>query len=157
MVGRALRPDPNKEYARIIDLAGNWERHGLPDDDRTWTLDGVESVKRGKTKKLQRKADGEIEEITIDLTPSDIQLQEINRAHSVTLDRTELDQWEDKFKRLVWEQQLHDRKPASLIYRLREIKPPLEVWKMLEKHLGYKRGWSGHRFREQQEAQEVAA
>ena len=29
MVGRALRPAPNKEYARIIDLAGNWERHGL--------------------------------------------------------------------------------------------------------------------------------
>ena len=80
MVGRSLRPSPDKPHASIIDLAGNWTRHGLPDDDRVWSLDGVESVKRSKSKKLQRKADGEIEEITIDLTPSNIQLEEIDRT-----------------------------------------------------------------------------
>ena len=152
MVGRALRPAPNKEYARIIDLAGNWERHGLPDDERTWTLDGVDSVKRGKTCKLQRKADGEIEEITIDLTPSNIKLQEVTRSNGG--DRSKLDEWEDRFKRLVSTQQLNGHKPAWIGYRLAEMNPPLEVWRMAQKHLGYKRGWAVHRWRE---CQEVAA
>ena len=37
--GRALRPQPGKT-ALVIDHAGNCHRHGLPDDARTWTLDG---------------------------------------------------------------------------------------------------------------------
>lgn len=44
-VGRALRPAPGKDNAVILDLAGNVFRHGLPDDERRWTLDGVK--KRG--------------------------------------------------------------------------------------------------------------
>lgn len=40
-VGRALRPYPGKEYAIILDHVGNYERHGLPDDDREWSLDGI--------------------------------------------------------------------------------------------------------------------
>jgi superfamily II DNA or RNA helicase len=42
-VGRALRPFPGKDRAVILDHAGNLGpngRHGLPDDDREWTLDG---------------------------------------------------------------------------------------------------------------------
>lgn len=40
-VGRALRPAANKDYALIIDHVGNWERHGLPDSPRSWSLDGI--------------------------------------------------------------------------------------------------------------------
>jgi superfamily II DNA or RNA helicase len=39
-VGRALRPALEKEKARILDHAGNIFRHGLPDADRTWDLEG---------------------------------------------------------------------------------------------------------------------
>lgn len=39
-VGRALRPAPGKDYAIILDHAGNVQRHGLPDEDREWSLDG---------------------------------------------------------------------------------------------------------------------
>ena len=39
-VGRCLRPAPGKEYALILDHAGNIARHGLPDDDREWSLQG---------------------------------------------------------------------------------------------------------------------
>jgi len=41
-VGRALRPSPGKSHAVILDHAGNCERHGLPDEEREWSLDGRE-------------------------------------------------------------------------------------------------------------------
>lgn len=40
-VGRALRPAPGKHRALILDHVGNVMRHGLPDDERKWTLDNV--------------------------------------------------------------------------------------------------------------------
>ena len=39
-VGRCLRTYPGKDRAVILDFVGNVLRHGLPDDDREWTLDG---------------------------------------------------------------------------------------------------------------------
>lgn len=40
-VGRGLRRDENKDGVRIFDHANHWERHGLPDDERTWSLNGA--------------------------------------------------------------------------------------------------------------------
>ena len=40
MVGRVLRPAPGKTRALVIDLVGAAHRHGLPDDDREWSLSG---------------------------------------------------------------------------------------------------------------------
>lgn len=45
-VGRVLRPSPGKDHAIILDHAGNCERHGLPDQDRQWSLKG--RAARGK-------------------------------------------------------------------------------------------------------------
>lgn len=39
-VGRVLRPHPKKDRAILLDFVGVIEKHGLPDEDRTWTLDG---------------------------------------------------------------------------------------------------------------------
>jgi superfamily II DNA or RNA helicase len=39
MVGRALRPYAGK-LAIILDHAGNTHKHGFPDDEREWSLDG---------------------------------------------------------------------------------------------------------------------
>lgn len=38
--GRVLRPSPSGAPAIILDHVGNTLRHGLPDDEREWTLDG---------------------------------------------------------------------------------------------------------------------
>ena len=38
--GRALRKKEGKKHAIIIDHVGNFLRHGLPDNDRAWTLEG---------------------------------------------------------------------------------------------------------------------
>lgn len=39
-IGRALRLADGKEHAIILDHVGNTQRHGLPDADRQWTLEG---------------------------------------------------------------------------------------------------------------------
>lgn len=45
-VGRSLRPFPGKSSAVILDHAGNCERHGLPDEDRQWSLEGHRDKKK---------------------------------------------------------------------------------------------------------------
>ncbi|OGT55501.1 MAG: hypothetical protein A3E01_09340 [Gammaproteobacteria bacterium RIFCSPHIGHO2_12_FULL_63_22] len=47
-VGRALRPAPGKDAAIILDHAGNSLIHGLPDDEREWSLDDREKRKAGE-------------------------------------------------------------------------------------------------------------
>lgn len=44
--GRALRTAPGKEFAYMFDHVGNWQRHGLPDEDRVWNLDPKVKLKR---------------------------------------------------------------------------------------------------------------
>lgn len=39
-VGRGLRPSGGKSETFILDHVGNWERHGLPDDQHEWSLNG---------------------------------------------------------------------------------------------------------------------
>ncbi|MBK3735558.1 helicase [Azospirillum brasilense] len=48
-VGRALRPAPGKDRALILDHVGNVLRHGMPDDDRDWSLGGRASRSKGKS------------------------------------------------------------------------------------------------------------
>ena len=47
-VGRALRPAPGKAEAIILDHAGNSLQHGLPDDDREWTLEDRKKKRAGE-------------------------------------------------------------------------------------------------------------
>jgi len=46
--GRGLRPSEGKQHLLILDQVGNWAKHGLPDEDREWSLEGR---KKGKRKK----------------------------------------------------------------------------------------------------------
>lgn len=47
-VGRGLRVFQGKLGCIILDHVGNCERHGLPDEERNWSLDGRENKKRGE-------------------------------------------------------------------------------------------------------------
>jgi DNA repair protein RadD len=47
-VGRSLRPYPGKTEAIILDHAGNCARHGLPDENRIWSLEGRDIKSRGE-------------------------------------------------------------------------------------------------------------
>jgi len=44
MVGRVLRPHRGKHDALVVDLKGVSHSHGLPDDDRVWSLEGEQGV-----------------------------------------------------------------------------------------------------------------
>ena len=47
-VGRAMRPAPGKDHALILDHVGNWQRHGLPDTPRRWSLDARERASKAE-------------------------------------------------------------------------------------------------------------
>jgi superfamily II DNA or RNA helicase len=145
MVGRALRPCEGKDRAIVIDLAGNYERLGMPDDLRVWTLDGVEKKQRDRSKWVRDKDTGEVVEVVIDLTPTGTNFIEIvGRSIELT---PELSFWIDKCNRLLFAKELNALKPAWCAYRLleAETKPPLEAWQYLGKKLGYHHGWSKYR------------
>ena len=45
IAGRCLRPAPGKTHGLILDAAANFAEHGLPDDDRVWSLQAREEYK----------------------------------------------------------------------------------------------------------------
>lgn len=51
-VGRVLRIAPDKRQAIIIDHVGNARRHGLPDEDRNWSLEGEAKRARNSPAKI---------------------------------------------------------------------------------------------------------
>lgn len=50
-VGRCLRPQEGKTHAIILDHVGNVRRHGFPDEDREWSLDGAQKPRKEMDKK----------------------------------------------------------------------------------------------------------
>jgi DNA repair protein RadD len=57
MCGRALRPAPGKDYAVVLDHAGNCLRHGLCDDDQEWSLEDRKKRRREAGVPLKRCPD----------------------------------------------------------------------------------------------------
>lgn len=53
--GRGLRPAAGKRHLIILDQVGNWQRHGLPDDEPEWSLDG-ETKQQRKAREDEIKA-----------------------------------------------------------------------------------------------------
>lgn len=43
-IGRGMRPAPGKDCLIVLDHAGNTVRHGAPEEDRIWSLAGVEKT-----------------------------------------------------------------------------------------------------------------
>lgn len=59
LIGRGLRPEAGKKSLIILDQVNNWQRFGLPDDDREWSLEGR---KRGKRKAAEEEPDINIQQ-----------------------------------------------------------------------------------------------
>ena len=147
MVGRCLRrkPDP----AILMDHVNLFRTHGLPDDDREWTLDG----------KFKRQG-----EKTANDTPPSVCLcqhcfayfrpkmfcpecgviREI-KGREVTEKEGELAEYQ------IEELRAHHEKVGRAIdmRKLREDKAPIKAWEALAAKYGYKRGWAYHQHKMQ--------
>lgn len=143
MVGRSLRPQEGKENAVIIDLADNYTRHGFPCDSRKWTLDGVEREPRTDTK-LVRNANGEVEEVKIDLRPTNRRVVEIK---PIVFSSETLGHWMQVVDEILYQMETENRERkwcwSELVFS--STKPPLLAWQYLGKQLGYHHGWAHHK------------
>jgi DNA repair protein RadD len=55
-IGRGMRPAPQKPYLVVLDHVGNISRHGLPEIDLKWSLDGVEVPPNPRLKRCPKCA-----------------------------------------------------------------------------------------------------
>lgn len=144
-VGRALRLYDGKEFAIILDHVGNVMRHGLPEEDREWSLDGEV---RGKGKKqdddnLKVKQCEKCYSVHVPAPKCpvcghvyEVVAREIGTAAG---DLVELD-----VKRL---QQIEEDRKKMFMRREEGQCSTLEDFQALAERRGYAPGWAYHRYR----------
>lgn len=138
MLGRALRPAPGKEQAILLDHTENWQQLGLPTRPRIWTLQGVEEPQPQRPRLPSEAKETEESALMVVLDGQD---------RLMAVDQSLAAEWRRSWAELVQRQQRRGYKPGWLIYQLKELQPPLEIWQMCGAHLGYKPGWSWHQWR----------
>lgn len=137
-VGRALRPAPGKTEAIILDHAGNSLHHGLPDDDREWSLEDREKRKRAANAEVELRSCDECFYCyrpapkcpQCGYTPP-IKAREIEQVEG---ELTEFKKAEAKRQRRLEEADCHT----------------LDDWRTLAQQRGYKMGWALHRWQARQ-------
>jgi superfamily II DNA or RNA helicase len=149
MAGRALRVAEGKEHAIIIDLAGNYERLGMPDDERIWTLDGIEKKKRDNKSNTKRKRNditGEIE--TVSIFDTGTQFVEIG-GKTVVMNAL-LKHWIDLCDAIIAEGVEKGYKAGWAAHRMMasDAEPPLDAWKYLGKKQGNHASCGGYKVEE---------
>lgn len=136
-VGRVMRAAPGKRECIVLDHAGNTERHGLPHQDRAWTLEGDRRPRAGKT---------EIEQVRMcsqcyfchDPAPAcpecgfvyPVKRKEVEKVNGELVEVTAVEKAirEIESKKEEWEAKT------------------LEDWQRIARARGYKPGWAWHRF-----------
>ena len=137
MVGRALRPAPGKKEAVILDHVGNAHRHGLPTDEREWSLAG------------RRRREG----VSIPIKDCPLCFCSCPGAAQVCLDcghlflaeerdeqRRGLRQVEGELVEIARQQQRRQSKRPSAAAGCRSLEQPLQR----EQERGYRPGWARH-------------
>ena len=143
MLGRALRPADGKPHAILIDHTGNWWSHGLPDEDRDWSLSAPPAK---PSRQLKRTETGEVKEAH---EPPAIVETEIELVEVIRPTDENLEAWKTLWNELKRQQSANGYKPSWLRFALEKRgKPPLEIWQKCAEYLGYKRGWAWYRYQE---------
>lgn len=176
MVGRALRPYAGKEVATLLDMTGAVHEHGLPTQDRIWTLEGSGVASNGLGSLsmcdkcgacwdggrkcpvcgYERPKPVNDEGVTVDIR--DIAFEKVYDGS-----RTKR-AWKHKVCRELWDWSKSDgakRERAAIRYRelfsepwplndvlTREEKGALYTdFVALGKELSFKKGWADHKYR----------
>ena len=140
-IGRGLRPAPGKRELVVLDHAGNVARHGLPDHDRVWTLDGVEERRPGETRVKTCPGCRLIVAAATRVCPCCGHVFWVDRRVERTGTLTEI-RSDAALLRLTYEQ----------IMRLRLSEAQL---RLIAEARGYRPGWVWHRLQEQRQLVEA--
>jgi len=139
-VGRALRKFEGKKHSLILDHVGNWRTHGLPDDDRDWTLEGK--------KRRSKKANDDEENVRIQQCTECFMVHEPGPecpscGHVYPIKEIMPDQVEGTLEIITSADKKELKKQRS-----REVSQArtLDELKAIGKDRGYKRGWATHIF-----------
>lgn len=148
MTARPLRPCEGKQHAIIIDLADNYERHGMPDDDRDWTLDGI--PKKQKERKTTTRERNPISDEVVQVQIFNTGTEYIEIAGKTVALTPELIEWMRLADEIIAKGIERSFKPGWAAHSLMasDIQPPIEAWKYLGKKLGYHWQWCEHKFKE---------
>jgi superfamily II DNA or RNA helicase len=139
MVGRGLRPALDKPHAVILDHAGNSRNkedggmgHGLPDDDREWTLEDREKRKKGAVAEVSIK---QCPECFFVYRPAP-KCPQCGHVAPVSVRKIEV--IEGKLEEVIREKNLQ-----SKLKRIEERDcKSLQDWQELATQRGYKQGWA---------------
>lgn len=149
-VGRALRMYPGKTDAIILDHVGNVMRHGMPDEDRGWSLDGE---KQGGKKKKDDEQDIKVKQcescyavhVPAPRCPVCGHVYEIS-AREIEIAEGELQELDSK--RLA---QIEEDRKKMFAKREEGACRSLEDFQALAAQRGYAPGWAFHRFKARQQ------
>jgi DNA repair protein RadD len=143
-VGRALRPSPGKERAIILDHVGNVLTHGMPDEEREWSLDGEER-KKGK-KKEQKAINVFMCESCFAVYPPAPACPQCGHARQVK--GRELEQQEGELRELTAEDAIRlKRQRAKEVAKART----LEELEAVARARGYKPAWARHVYKSREQ------
>ena len=172
---RALRPDPNDpgKVAVIIDHVENYRRHGMPNDERDWTLiPGSKrkircpqckrliapaiKIENGERKKVCPECDYEFE---IGAAPNlgtrqartqEGELAEVNVNYDVRPDRanTTVKKKPTTVEEFLIIAKQKKRKPAWAAYQAVEFAKTYDEYCHIAKTVGYKPGWAWYQWKE---------
>lgn len=180
MLGRSLRPAPGKSHAIIIDHTQNWAFHGLPDDDREWSLEPMSlktrrwAVECPTCQHVFRPRSHELTALVADCPNCGARLQleesegegcyeaqplvedEGAGMEEIPLDVNPL-VWH-KLQELKAQQQERGFKLIWIYYSLRDSFESLTYGDLREcaKILGYKPGWAWYKWQELQRQHQAA-
>jgi superfamily II DNA or RNA helicase len=121
-VGRGMRPAPGKQHLVVLDHVGNIAAHSLPDLERVWTLDGVETPEPEVPSELERPHVAQPRFIR----ETAGKLAELTAANRIAMIR---------------------RMPYRTVLGAKLTEPELRLYAQVH---GYKPGWVWHRLRAQQ-------
>lgn len=143
-IGRALRPYEGKENAIVLDHVGNCITHGLPDEERDWTLDGEEqkSSKKDEETKVRVK---QCESCFGVHNPAPVCPY---CGHEYKRETRKPEQVDGKLEEITEEQKKNLRRKRMAEQAKAES---LEDLKRIAKQRGYRPGWAKHVWRARQQ------
>ncbi len=148
-VGRCLRMYSGKKHAIILDHVGNVMRHGMPDEDREWTLDGENKTSKKKNDEQDIKVKQCEQCYTVHVPSSRCPF--CGYVYEVSI--REIEQAEGELQEVDAKRLAEIEADRKKMFQRREEGQcrTLQDFQALAERRGYAPGWAYHRYRARQQ------